>query len=259
MKHNKFCQSCSMPLSAELLGSEPDGSKSSDYCKFCYENGEFTHPRYSLDEMISHLQDQMDGQNLPEDIIESAIARLPHLKRWEKGVFSKANDHPMVIIILGLPGSGKTYFAKALSKTLRATYINSDSIRETFPGPNRYSRTDKNIVYDMMLKKMLIAMHEGKTVIMDATFYKNDIRRRFTSYVREQGVLHFIEIVADELVIKNRLSARQNSHADFGVYQLVKKEWDPIDFRHLTIKSTDNNIDEMISQAIDYLEPVSTK
>src|SRR5690242_2540123 len=141
----------------------------------------------------------------------------------------------MIIIVFGLPGSGKTYFAKALADTLHGTYINSDTIRETFPDPHRFSRVDKNIVYDMMLNKMLKAMHEGKTVILDATFYKNDFRRRFTSYVREHGVLHFIQIVADESVIKKRLSQRTDSHADFSIYQLVKSDWDPVEFPHLTI------------------------
>jgi hypothetical protein len=89
MKHEQFCQSCSMPLSEELLGTESDGSKSRDYCKFCYGNGKFSHPRYSLEEMICHLQDQMDQDDLPEDIIESAIERLPHLKRWKKMVPAK--------------------------------------------------------------------------------------------------------------------------------------------------------------------------
>ena len=92
MKYEKFCQSCSMPLSEELLGTEKDGTKSSDYCQFCYRDGEFTHPRYSLDEMIAHLQDQMDVSDLPEDIIETAIARLPRLKRWNKSIPSKIKN-----------------------------------------------------------------------------------------------------------------------------------------------------------------------
>jgi predicted kinase len=165
----------------------------------------------------------------------------------------------MIIIVFGLPGSGKTYFARALANTLQATYINSDTIRETFPDPNRYSRPDKNIVYDMMLNKMMKAMHEGQTVVLDATFYKNDLRRRFTSYVREQDLVYFVEIVANELLIKDRLSRRQNSHADFNTYKLVKDDWDPVQFPHLTIQSTDDNITEMISQALDYIKPISAR
>jgi predicted kinase len=161
----------------------------------------------------------------------------------------------MVIIVFGLPGSGKSYFARTLANTLKASYINSDTIRDKFPPPIKHSREEKNIVYDIILNRMLTTLHAGKTVIIDATFYKEDLRRRFTSYVREPGMLHFIEIVADELLIKNRLSRRKNSHADYNVYKLIQADWDPAMFPHLTIQSTDDNINEMISKALEYLQP----
>lgn len=72
-----------MPLSEDVLGSESDGSKNREFCKFCYHNGRFTHPDYSLEQMIEHLQSHMDKEKLPADIVEKAIGRLPHLKRWK--------------------------------------------------------------------------------------------------------------------------------------------------------------------------------
>ena len=161
----------------------------------------------------------------------------------------------MVIIVFGLPGSGKSYFARTLANTLKASYINSDTIRDKFPPPLKYTREEKNIVYDMILNRMLTAVYSGKTVVIDATFYKDDLRHRFTSYVREPGMLHFIEIVADELLIKNRLSRRQDSHAEYNVYKLIQADWDPAMFPHLTIQSTDDNIHEMISKALEYMQP----
>jgi radical SAM superfamily enzyme len=77
------CQSCSMPLdNAELLGTEKDGSKSHEYCKYCYQNGRFTNPDMSLDEMQSRVIHKMEKEKIPEDIIEAAVSSLPHLKRW---------------------------------------------------------------------------------------------------------------------------------------------------------------------------------
>ena len=39
---NKVCQSCGMPITSdELLGTNKDGSVNIDYCKYCYENGDF--------------------------------------------------------------------------------------------------------------------------------------------------------------------------------------------------------------------------
>ena len=37
----------------------------------------------------------------------------------------------MIIIVLGLPGSGKTYFASRFAKLIHADYINSDRGHET--------------------------------------------------------------------------------------------------------------------------------
>ena len=32
----KFCQSCGMPLTEDVLGTNADGSKNEDYCMYCY-------------------------------------------------------------------------------------------------------------------------------------------------------------------------------------------------------------------------------
>ena len=88
MENVKYCQSCSMPLdNSELMGTEKDGSSSSEYCRYCYQNGEFTHPGITLDEMKERMSKLLDKEKLPGDILEAAISRLPHLKRWSnKGV-----------------------------------------------------------------------------------------------------------------------------------------------------------------------------
>jgi len=78
------CQSCSMPLdNPDLLGTEKDGSKSQEYCKYCYEVGEFTDPDMSLEDMQSLVIDKLEQENVPEDIIEGAVNSLPRLRRWK--------------------------------------------------------------------------------------------------------------------------------------------------------------------------------
>lgn len=38
----KLCQSCGMPLSsAEVLGTNADGSLNEEYCTYCYQHGQF--------------------------------------------------------------------------------------------------------------------------------------------------------------------------------------------------------------------------
>ena len=72
-----------MPLDgAELRGTEKDGSKSAEYCKYCYSDGVFITPGITLEEMRSLITERMEKEQIPEDIIEAAVNRLSLLKRW---------------------------------------------------------------------------------------------------------------------------------------------------------------------------------
>ncbi len=86
----RFCQSCGMPLTDELLGTNADGSKNEDYCLYCYAGGKFLQD-CTMDEMIEHCAQFVDevNKNLPqpltrEDYIEMMRGYFPLLKRWKK-------------------------------------------------------------------------------------------------------------------------------------------------------------------------------
>jgi radical SAM superfamily enzyme len=84
MENKQFCQSCSMPLDkSELLGTEKDGSKSKEYCTYCYQNGAFINPGMSLTEMKSLVKEQMEKRKIDSNIIVMAVNSLPYLKRWK--------------------------------------------------------------------------------------------------------------------------------------------------------------------------------
>ena len=82
----KFCESCGMPMGEtdEMYGTEGNGSKSADYCKFCYDNGVFTNPNATLEEQIASVAAIMvkDFGFSPEDAKEQCEAGIPTLKRW---------------------------------------------------------------------------------------------------------------------------------------------------------------------------------
>ena len=83
MEPKVFCQSCTMPIdNVADRGTEKDGSKSNEYCKYCYQNGAFINPDMSFDEMKSLVITQMEKMNLPTDIIQNSVRSLPNLKRW---------------------------------------------------------------------------------------------------------------------------------------------------------------------------------
>ena len=84
MKNEIYCQSCSMPLvNPQLQGTEQDGSKSREYCKFCYQDGSFTHPDMTLKDMTFQVIEQMEKVHLDSKTIDLAVSSLPYLKRWQ--------------------------------------------------------------------------------------------------------------------------------------------------------------------------------
>jgi predicted kinase len=162
----------------------------------------------------------------------------------------------MIIAVMGLPGSGKSYFAFRLSAAIHAMHINSDKVRKTMMTRRTYSAEEKEQVYNEMLAQMQQAVQQNKSVVLDATFYKQAIREKFMDKARNAGGVHFIEIIAGEQIIEERLrQKREDSEADFEVYRRIRNQWEPLQERHLVLYSTDDNIDDMLRKAIDYLYP----
>ena len=61
MKGNKVCQSCGMPLKSDPQGggSERNGTKSDIYCSYCYQNGKFTQPNLTVEQMQDFVKTKM--------------------------------------------------------------------------------------------------------------------------------------------------------------------------------------------------------
>jgi len=72
-----------MPLEKDdLLGTEKDGSKSHEYCIYCYRDGSFTSPGITLKEMELLVATQMKKMQMPAEVMRMVVNNLPRLKRW---------------------------------------------------------------------------------------------------------------------------------------------------------------------------------
>ena len=88
-KEVKFCQSCGMPLTDDVLGTNADGSKSEEYCIYCYKDGAFTRD-FTMEEMADFCAQFVDefnkntGQSLTrEEYKQQLLKYFPNLKRWQ--------------------------------------------------------------------------------------------------------------------------------------------------------------------------------
>lgn len=77
------CQVCGMPLEDDsLISREPDNNFNEEYCKWCYNDGEFTYK--SLDELLDFLSSHMSNDNFtPEQAREYFAKQLPELNYWK--------------------------------------------------------------------------------------------------------------------------------------------------------------------------------
>ena len=161
----------------------------------------------------------------------------------------------MVILVYGLPGSGKTFLAKNLAEKINAVHLNSDRIRKEIGKWDKYTKEAKQDVYGTLLKKMQEMVLTGNNVIIDATFYKEKIRNEFLEASDQLGKpCKLIEVRAGEPTIKKRLSKpRVDSQADFEIYQKIRDEFEEVKEKHLTLFSDEITIEEMIKRALTYL------
>ena len=112
----KFCQSCGMPLTEEILGTNTDGSKNEDYCIYCMKDGAFT-GNFTMEGMAEYCSMFVDEYNKNTgnhvtacEYKQILLQHYPNLKRWNgEGKNLPHADHPMKKVFieevnaLGLP------------------------------------------------------------------------------------------------------------------------------------------------------------
>lgn len=81
---NKFCQSCGMPLSKDPKngGTHSDGSKSTEYCSYCYQSGAFLSPDFTAQQMQSFCMEKLQEQGTWKPLAWLLTRHIPRLRRW---------------------------------------------------------------------------------------------------------------------------------------------------------------------------------
>jgi len=160
----------------------------------------------------------------------------------------------MIAIVFGLPGSGKSHFASWFANLVDADYISSDRLRKEIHIAGNYSDQEKMTVYNEMLEQMKTSLRKNSNLVIDATFYKEGIRKKFMQEAGGAGDIVFIEVRADETTISERLKRKRAfSEADFEVYKKIKDQFEPMEQPHLVLQSTNDNLPDMLQKAMIYL------
>ncbi len=157
------------------------------------------------------------------------------------GTLSAPAQKPCLVLVGGLPGTGKSTLAQALASAAGFSLIRSDLVRKELAGlpplqpvPNHlrdqvYSPQETDRTYAECLRRAEALLFSGGRALVDATFRKEEHRRPFGQLGRQLCVpCLFIHCQADATLVQQRLALRRAdaSDADWDIYQQVAGEWE---------------------------------
>ena len=177
---------------------------------------------------------------------DKAKARQTARKYFELSHRYALNLHvrPKLVVMMGLPGVGKTYVARRLAERIDAFHFLSDSIRKQLLGipvgrrqiegygKGIYKGNIGKKTYDELLRRAQVFLSAGFNVIADATFIGEDTRERARATAAKVGApVLFVFADCPERTVRLRLRGRSAeysfSDATLDVYRAMKGRFKP--------------------------------
>ncbi|MGE5327819.1 MAG: AAA family ATPase [Thiobacillus sp.] len=124
---------------------------------------------------------------------------------------SQSANRPHLLIPIGIPGAGKSYFAKQFSNTFYAPLISTEDISKTLSLPPANTKQNSVIqnVSDYILNEVL---KTGRTVVYDGPAFTKSTRSALKKKANSFGYEPiFIWVQTDKTVAKKRLKKTYNN------------------------------------------------
>jgi predicted kinase len=111
------------------------------------------------------------------------------LRRYRRAV-TRRSDHPMLVLVNGLPGAGKTYLAEKFVNELGFIRVSSDDIRMALTGgfPNYHSFPEVQLTFGTVRRIIEALLADGARVVADSTGRVYRERRETIAVGRSSGV-----------------------------------------------------------------------
>ena len=144
-------------------------------------------------------------------------------------------------IAVGLPGSGKSTYAKNFIKGKNIEYLSSDSLRAVY-GKNEEDQSVTPIVFGHIKKKVDEFLKDGKNVLVDATSVNRRERSDYINTAKKYGtkvVALVFKMDRDGLIARNLKRGSEGGRVvpDWVIDKMLAKYEEP---------SVSEGIDEII-------------
>ncbi len=133
-------------------------------------------------------------------------------------------SRPVLWVVFGLIATGKSTVGRAVSEALGIRLIRSDVVRkellaDTFRqtgvgrfGEGMYTPAATALTYGTLLLRAQEELEQGRSVVLDATFSRQEDRQEALRLAKEAGALIiFVQCRCREEIIRQRLEARAGS------------------------------------------------
>jgi predicted kinase len=171
----------------------------------------------------------------------------------------------MIVMMAGLPGTGKSTLARLLVQRLPGALLDKDVIRAALfsPAHVEYSRKQDDFCQEIMLQAAayLLGKESSLYVFLDGRTYSMRYQRerviQFCSQQKTKWAI--VECVCSEATaigrLQEALAAQTHPAANRTpeLYHQLREAWEPIDLPKLLI-NTDNSLGSCAEQAMRYLE-----
>jgi len=193
---------------------------------------------------------------------------VPELVETFEWLRSLGVELPMVVIMAGLPGTGKSTVARSLAQRLLGAVIDKDIIRAALFTPEHveYSRAQDDFCLEIMLQTAayLLGRNLSLYVLLDGrTFSRRYQRERVLEFCSQlESRWAIVECVCSEQTALARLekAAAERSHPAMNrgpiVYHQIRKAWEPIDDPKLVV-DTEASLDSCTERAMQYLAEIA--
>lgn len=162
----------------------------------------------------------------------------------------------------GLPGTGKSTLARALSTRLAGTILNKDAIRHAIFAPRdvEYSIQQDDFCMEIMLQaaEYLVGKDRARYIFLDGrTFsrrYQIDRAIAFTTQLKQSW--RILECTCSDGTAKARIEQALDHPAgnrDFALYLEVRRRFEPITLPK-TVINTDMPLEQCVAAALHELK-----
>jgi len=154
--------------------------------------------------------------------------------------------NPALIIVSGLPGTGKSFFCRKLAERLDIVILESDSLRRRLFATPSYGKEESTQLFRACHGLVEELLRKGISVALDATNLEEHNREQLYHIADQSGArLVVVRMEAPVEVVQQRLEQRSrredqsdHSEADWNVYSKMKTTVDKIGRNHFAVDSS---------------------